>query len=149
MGWFYGFKLHLIINHKGEIMAFKMTAGNIDDRLPVTSMTKNLCGKLIGDKGYISSKLTDTLLQDGLQLITRIRKNMKQKLISLFDKALLKKRGIIESVNDQLKNQCQIEHTRHRCVWNFAVNIIAALAAYCLQPKKPTINMDICNSDTV
>jgi len=143
MGWFFGFKLHLVINDKGEIMAFKLTAGNVDDRKAVPNLVKNLLGKLIGDKGYISQKLFDQLYQQGLQLITKIKKNMKNKLLSVADKLLLRKRAIIESVNDQLKNISQIEHTRHRSVWNFAVNILAGLCAYILQPKKPSIRVTI------
>jgi hypothetical protein len=141
IGWFYGFKLHLIVNDKGELMAFKLTAGNVDDREPVLDLTQDLIGKLIGDKGYISQKLTDNLFQKGLRLITKVRKNMKNKLIDLFDKVLLRKRALIESVNDQLKNISQIEHTRHRSVWNFLANILAALIAYALQPKKPSIGV--------
>lgn len=142
MGWFFGFKLHLVINDQGEIMAFKLTAGNVDDRKPVPDLVKNLVGKLIGDKGYISQKLFTKLYQQGLQLVTKIKKNMQNKLISITDKLLLRKRAIIESVNDQLKNISQVEHTRHRSVWNFAVNILAALCAYVMQPKKPSIKIN-------
>ena len=139
MGWFFGFKLHIVINDKGELMAFKITKGNVDDRNPVPDLTKGLIGKLVGDKGYISNNLFLELWEDGLQLITKIKKNMKNKLIPLIDKILLRKRAVIESVNDQLKNISQIEHTRHRSVWNFACNMIAGLCAYSLQPKKPSI----------
>lgn len=145
MGWFFGFKLHIVINDKGEIMAFKITKGNVDDRDPVPAMTQGLVGKLIGDKGYISNNLFLELLDDGLQLITKIKKGMKNKLMPLIDKILLRKRAVIESVNDQLKNISQIEHTRHRSVWNFACNIIAGLCAYSLQPKKPSIRRDANN----
>ena len=141
MGWFFGFKLHLIINDKGEIMACRITAGNVDDRKPVPDLVKNLVGKLIGDKGYISQELFEKLFQKGLQLITRLKSNMKNKLMPLIDKVLLRKRALIETVNDQLKNISQIEHTRHRSIWNFMVNILGALAAYALQPKKPSLNL--------
>ena len=104
-------------------------------------LTKSLTGKLIGEKGYVSQPLFDDLLERGLQLVTRIKKNMKNKLMPLVDKLLLRKRGIIESVNDQLKNISQIEHSRHRSIWNFAVNILGALMAYILQPKKPSLNL--------
>lgn len=142
MGWFFGFKLHLLINDKGEILAFKITPGTTDDRVPVDKMTQGLTGKLFGDRGYISQELFDKLYQRGLQLITRIKKNMQNKLMPLIDKLLLRKRAIIESVNDQLKNISQIEHTRHRSVNNFMVNLVAALAAYALQPKKPSLNLE-------
>jgi hypothetical protein len=139
IGWFFGFKLHLIINDKGELVAFKLTAANVDDRAPVADLTKSLMGKLVGDKGYISQKLFDDLFQHGLQLVTSIRKNMANKLMLLADKLLLRKRALIETVNDQLKNVSQVEHTRHRSVWNFLANILAALTAYALQPRKPSI----------
>ena len=145
MGWFFGFKLHIVINDKGEIMAFKLTKGNADDREPVPSLAKGLVGKLVGDKGYISNNLFLELWNDGLQLITKIKKNMKNKLMPLADKILLRKRAVVESVNDQLKNVSQIEHTRHRSVWNFLCNVVAGLCAYSLQPKKPSVQLNINN----
>ena len=112
MGWSFGFKLHLIINLLGEIVALKLTKGNVDDRQPVREMAECLFGKLYGDKGYISQALTGELLEKGVELITTVRKNMKKKFISLWDRAMLKKRFIIETVNDQLKNISYIEHSR-------------------------------------
>lgn len=141
MGWFYGFKLHLVINDEGELLALKLTAGNVDDRAPVPQLTRGLFGKLFGDKGYISQSLFEQLYERGVQLITRLRKNMKNKLMSLVDKLLLRKRALIESVNDQLKNISQIEHTRHRSGANFLVNLVAGLVAYTYQPKKPSLNL--------
>ena len=141
MGWFYGFKLHLIINDKGELLTFFLTPGNVDDRRPVPHMARELWGKLFGDKGYISQALFNSLFEQGVQLITPIRKNMKNRLMPMMDKLLLRKRSLIETVNDQLKNISQIEHTRHRSVNNFMVNLVAALIAYSLQPKKPSLNM--------
>lgn len=141
IGWFFGFKLHLVINDKGELMAVKLTAANVDDRKPVPDLVKHLVGKMFGDKGYISQKLCEQLFENGLQLITRLKKNMKNKLMPVIDKILLRKRSLIETVNDQLKNINQIEHTRHRSIWNFMVNILGALIAYCLQPKKPSLNL--------
>ena len=139
MGWLFGFKLHIVINDKGEIMAFKITKGNVDDRTPVPDLVKDLVGKLVGDKGYISSNLFVKLYRQGLQLITKIKRNMKNKFMLLEDKFLLRKRAVIETVNDQLKNISQIEHTRHCSAWNFLANIFAGLIAYSLQPKKPSI----------
>lgn len=141
MGWFYGFKLHIVINDQGEIIAFKVTTANTDDRKPVVSLTKDLFGKVIGDKGYISSALFNKLYEQGLQLITKIKKNMKNKLMPMIDKLLLRKRVLVESVIDQLKNISQVEHSRHRSPVNFMVNIVASLAAYCMQPKKPSLKM--------
>ena len=119
VGWFYGFKLHLIVNDEGELLAVQLTAGNVDDRTPVPKLVKDLFGKLFGDKGYISQKLFDLLFADGIQFVTKIRKNMKNKLMPVFDKLMLRKRAIIETIYDQLKNISQIEHTRHRSGFNF------------------------------
>jgi hypothetical protein len=140
-GWFYGFKLHLIINDKGEILAFQLTPGNISDVSMLETLSKGIYGKLFGDKGYISSDLGKRLAKRGLELFTSIRANMKQQLMSLTDKILLRKRSLIETVNDQLKNISQIEHTRHRSVGNFLVNMLGGIAAYCHQPKKPTLKL--------
>jgi len=141
MGWFYGFKLHLIVNDQGELLAFQLTPGNVDDRKPLPDMAAALFGKLFGDKGYLSKKLFEQLLSDGVQLITMVRKNMKNHLVVLEDKLLSRKRSIIETINDQLKNISQIEHSRHRSVNNFFVNLIAGLIAYCHQDKKPSLNL--------
>lgn len=139
MGFFYGFKLHLVINEKGELLAFCITPGNVDDRTHVDSMTKDMVGKLYGDKGYISKELFEALFVRGLELITKVKKNMKNRLISEFDKCMLRKRALIESVNDQLQNISMIEHTRHRSLNGFLINVLCALIAYCLQPKKPSL----------
>ena len=146
MGWFYGFKLHLVCNEKGELLSFMLTPGNIDDRDPLknSAFLENISGKLVGDKGYISKGLFEKLFVDGIQLLTKVRSNMKGALMTVADKILLRKRAIIECVNDELKNMAQIEHSRHRSVANFAVNLVAALSAYCFFPKKPMI--DLCRS---
>lgn len=140
-GWFYGFKLHLVINDRGEILAFQLTQGNVADVSMVETLTKGIIGKLFGDKGYISAEIAKNLFQRGLRLFTSLRDKMKQKLMPLEDKILLRKRSLIETVNDQLKNISQIEHTRHRSPQNFLVNLLAGLAAYGLQPKKPSLNL--------
>jgi hypothetical protein len=140
-GWFYGFKLHLIINEIGEILAYMLTPGNVDDRTPVPELSKDIMGKLFGDKGYISQKLFLELYERGLEIITRLKLNMKNKLMSLVDKILLRKRGIIESVNNKLKSGCQIEHHRHRSHWNFLINLISGIVAYAYDPSKPCIRM--------
>ncbi len=149
MGWFYGFKLHLIINHKGEILATKLTAGNVDDRKPVPEMAKDLYGKLYGDKGYVSSLLSDELFEQDVELITNVRRNMKTRAIALWDKIMLKKRFIIETVNEQLKNITQIEHSRHRSVSGFMLNLIGSLIAYCHKKDKPTIRIDESDMKTL
>ena len=140
-GWFYGFKLHLAINDRGEIIACCITPGNVDDRdwSVISRLTKEMFGKVFADKGYISAPLFEKLYSNGIQLITKLRKNMKNKLIPMEDAILLRKRAIIECVNDFLKNTCQIEHSRHRSVANFVVNMVAALVAYSFLPKKPSL----------
>ncbi len=141
MGWFYGFKLHLIVNDKGELLAVQLTPGNIDDRKPVPQMTRKLWGKLVGDRGYLSQALFAQLFARGLQLITPIRKNMQNRLVVLEDKLLTRKRFVIGTIADQLKNIPQIEHTRHCSTTNFIVNLIAGLIAYTWQPKKPSLHL--------
>ncbi len=142
MGWFFGFKLHLAVNDHGELLACCLTPGNVDDRTPVAAMVKPLRGKLFGDRGYVSAPLTKLLFEQGLQLITRLRKNMKNHLMHLSDKLLVRKRAIIESIIDQLKNISQIEHSRHRSPVNFVVHLIAGLIAYSHQDKKPGLHLD-------
>lgn len=145
MGWFYGFKLHLVINDKGEIIQWLLTPGNVDDREPLKDkeFTKKLFGKLFADRGYISQSLFEELFVDDIHLVTKTKKNMKNSLMSLYDKILLRKRAVIETVNDELKNICQIDHTRHRSVNNFAENLLAGMIAYNFMPKKPSMNIEI------
>jgi transposase len=143
VGWFYGFKPHLAVNERGELLAVCLTPGNVDDRRPVPRLVRRLFGKLFGDRGYISQALAEQLLTtQGLVMITKIRKNMRERLLAATDKLLLRKRAIIESINDQLKNISQIEHTRHRSPYNFLAHLLAGLVAYCHQPKKPSLHLD-------
>lgn len=143
-GWFYGFKLHLVINDIGEIVSFCLTPGNTDGRNSdvMEHLTKNLFGKLFGDKGYLSAKLFKKLFEKGILLVTKIKKNMKNVLMDLWDKFLLKKRGLIESVNGLLKESLQIEHSRYRCQSNFLVNLISGLIAYSFLDKKPSLGIN-------
>jgi len=138
-GWFFGFKLHLILNDQGEIMNFKFTTGNTDDRSVVEEIAKKLKGWLFGDRGYISKKLNKSLQEQGLELITTLKHNMKKQIIAPLKKYYLSKRGIIETVIDQLKNLLHLDHTRHRSVLNFQVNAIGAMIAYAFKPKKVSI----------
>ena len=137
--------LHLVINDRGEIIQWMLTPGNVDDRDPLRNrhFTERLFGKLFADRGYISQDLFEMLFVDDIHLVTKVRKNMKNSLMNLHDKILLRKRAVIETVNDELKNVCQIEHTRHRSVDNFATNLLAGLIAYNLLPKKPSMNIEI------
>lgn len=142
MGWFYGFKLHLVINDKGEIIAFQLTQGSVSDNNTnlLLTLCKQLFGKLYGDKGYlVKQAVFEQLFHSGVQLITKIKRNMKNKLMSVFDKLMLRKRSVIECVNDALKNICQIEHSRHRSIGGFIINLYSGIAAYHLLPKKPSI----------
>lgn len=139
-GWFFGFKLHLVINHKGELMSFKLTSGNIDDRAVVAKMCDTLKGWLFGDKGYLSGKLTRILKEQGIDLITKSKKNMKQPIMTKAQKQWLDKRGVIESVIDQLKSLLHIQHTRHRSPSNFLTNLFAGIVAYIFKPKKPSVS---------
>ncbi|WP_182020112.1 IS982 family transposase [Vibrio diabolicus] len=141
MGWFYGFKLHIITNHLGDIVAAKLTSANTDDRKPVRELSKGLLDKLYADKGYVSKALTEDLKEDGITLITTHRKNMKPKVLAAWDRAMLSKRFIIETINDQLKNIPQIEHSRHRSLHGFMLNLLGGLIAYCLKPEKPSLNI--------
>ena len=145
IGWFFRFKLHLIINDKGEILDFMLTQGNVDDREPLKKddFHKKIMGKLYGDKGYIGKDLFEQLFVDGVHLVTKIRKNMKNSLMHTYDKVMLKKRAIIETVNDELKNMCQIDHTRHRSFENFSSNLLSGLIAYSFFPKKSSLNLEI------
>lgn len=147
-GWFFGFKLHVAINHLGELLAIHLTPGNVDDRKPLPSLTKHLFGKLYADKGYLSKTLSESLKNKGVELITKVRKNMKTLTHSLFDQAVLRQRSLIETVFDELKNLCQIEHTRHRSPINFGVNLLAGIVAYCLMPNKPRLPLHI-NQDAI
>lgn len=144
MGWFYGFKLHIIINDKGELLDFIITQASADDRTPIKedNFLKKIFGSLYADKGYISKELTELLFSQGLHLVTGIKNNMKNVLMTMRDKILLRKRSVIETINDQLKNICQAEHSRHRSFGNFITNLVASLIAYSFQEKKPSIKFD-------
>ena len=140
--WFFGFKLHLAINDRGELLNIALTTGNVDDRKPVQELLKEQSGKFYGDKGYISKALAAELRTCGVVLITKFKKKMNNQLVEWSDKQLLRKRAIIESVIGQLKHICQIEHSRHRSPTNFVANLFAGLIAYCHFSKKPSIAID-------
>ncbi len=150
MGYFFGFKLHIVINDKGEIIDFVITSGNVDDRQPLkdANFLKKISGKLFADKGYVSKELFNNLFVDGIQLITGIRNNMKNQLMTMFDKIMLRKRSIIETINDELKNICQVEHSRHRSFPNFLANMISGLIAYSFLPKKPAIKYETIQNNS-
>ena len=140
--WFYGFKLHLVINDRGELLNVALTTGNIDDRKPVRDLLQGHTGRFFGDKGYVSKALAHDLRKSGIVLITKFKKKMNNKLMRWSDKQLLRKRAVIESVIEQLKHMCQIEHSRHRSPANFLANLFSGLIAYCHFPQKPSIAID-------
>ena len=142
MGWFFGFKLHLIINERGELLSVQLTPGNVDDRSPLRKMAFRLVGLLFGDKGYIDQNLFHDLYEKGLKLVTGIKANMKNKLLPLREKILLRKRSIIETVNSVIKKDFQISHTRHRSFVNGFIHIFSTLIAYAFKSKKPSISFN-------
>jgi hypothetical protein len=143
-GWFFGFKLHLVFNDHGELLDVMLSPGNIDDRKPVPFLVKRLFGKIFADKGYLSQPLFEYLYRTfSIQLITRLKSNMKNRLMLLEDRLMLRKRAIAESIIDQLKNISQVEHSRHRSVFNFLVNVLCGLIAYCHKPSKPSLGLEL------
>ncbi len=143
MGWFLGFKLHLVVNDQGELLDCCLTPGNTDDRKPVPHLLKTCWGKVFADRGYISKDLAHQLWQDyGIQFLAKPRRNMKNALMPMSDKLLARRRSIIETVIDQLKNISQIEHSRHRSPVSCFVHLLGGLIAYCHQPKKPALDLD-------
>lgn len=142
-GWFYGFKIHLIINHLGDIVNFKLTSGNVaDNNINVLDpLLDKLQGICLGDKGYLT-KFFERFYEKGIKIVTKTRDNMKNKLMPLHERILLNKRNVIESVNDILMAVCNIEHTGHRSPYNATAHIFASLAAYSFLDNKPNIILD-------
>jgi hypothetical protein len=149
IGWFFGFKLHLVTNDMGQVVDFMLTPGNVDDRKPlkIERFIKKLWGKLFGDKGYIGKELFKNLFFNGVHLVTKLKKNMKSSTITpLMDAILLRKRAICETIIDQLKNIFQIEHSRHRSPKNFLTNLFAGLIAYNFAKKKPSLKINFTDT---
>lgn len=140
MGWCHGFKLHFVCNDLGEIITFVLTGANVDDRdIRVWNvLAKRIYGRLFGDRGYISTKLFEFLFENGTHIVTGLRSNMKNRLMPLYDKVMLRKRYVIEIINDLLKNTADLVHSRHRSIHNFLMNLISAMGAYCFFDNKPT-----------
>ena len=142
MDWFYGFKLHLVVNDKGELLNIQITPGNVDGRKPIPNLLADLFGQVFGDRGYVSGPLAKKLLEElGIEFFAKPKRKMKNHLMRVQDKLLSRKRAIIETMIDQLKNISQIEHSRHRSLVNGMINIICGLIAYCHQPKKPELGL--------
>lgn len=149
IGWFYGFKLHLVTNDLGQVVDFMLTPGNVDDRKPlkIERFIKKLWGKLYGDKGYIGKELFKNLFFKGVHLVTKLKKNMKSSSITpVMDAILLRKRAVCETIIDQLKNICQVEHSRHRSPKNFLTNLFSALIAYNFNDKKPSLKINFVDT---
>ncbi len=142
-GWFFGFKLHMLFNTKGEIVRLVITPGNVDDRAPVPDLLKDISCTLIGDKGYISKKLFNKLFDQGVTLITKIKKNMKNCLIHVKDKLMLTKRSLVETIFSSMKCLGTLIHTRHRCPVNAFTHLLAGLVSYQFRNDKPAIDKDL------
>jgi hypothetical protein len=134
---------------KRSIVSFALTPGNVDDRKPVPTLMKSVVGKVFGDAGYVSKDLAQHLATQGIELITTLKNNMRQVARSTFDRLLLRKRFLIETIHDQLKNQSQIEHARHRSLTHYVAHIIAGLIDYSYQAKKPSLNLNIAALPTL
>lgn len=141
-GWFFGFKLHIVINTTGELVSIKFTKGNTSDVSVLNSMSRNIKGRIFGDKGYISRRLFLILYNRGLKLITSIKKTMKNSPIDIYEKIMLRKRSLVETVFDFLKNKLQLEHTRHRSTSNFLLHIISTLVCYQMKKTKPSVSLE-------
>ena len=139
-GWFFGMKLHMIFNTNGDLVRLVITPGNVNDRTPVRSMVKGMITKLIGDKGYLSQSLFEDLFQNGVTLITKIKKNMKNKLMNMTDKLMLMRRYFIETIFSSLKSLDTLVHSRHRSPLNAFAHIVSALIAYQLRSDKPSLS---------
>jgi hypothetical protein len=139
-GWFYGFKLHLVINNLGQIMNFLLTAGNVADNNEevLKTLLVHLKGECYGDRGYLT-KLFEFFYEKGLMLVTKIRSNMKNTLVKMDQKIKLRKRAVIESVNDILTSVFDIEHSRHRKPVNAFAHLFSGLIAYCFYENKPAV----------
>lgn len=141
-GWFFGLNIHLIINQIGEVMRVLLTPGNVSDKNCdlLEKLATDLQGLLFGDRGYVSKKAADKLRERGLKLIYKFQKNMKNILMPYQEKILSRKRGIVETVIDLLKNICNIDHTRHRSPLNAITHIFSGVAAYTHRDHLPSIS---------
>jgi transposase len=140
VGWFFGFKLHIVIDEKGEIINAVLTPGNVDDRKPLEDLLSFFQGVIFGDKGYISKELFAKLYEKGIKLVTGLKKGMQNILMPLKEKILLRKRSVVETVFGYMKNTLMLEHSRHRSPKNFLVHVLSTIVTYQLTKKKPSIS---------
>jgi len=138
-GWFFGLKLHFIFNTGGEIVRLQITRGNVDDRGPVMNLVKGITGKLIGDIGYLSRELFNKLFNNGITLITKIKKNMKNYLMETSDKLMLMRRSFIETIFSSMNSLNTLIHHRHRCPVNAFAHLFAGLINYQIRIDKPSL----------
>lgn len=139
IGWFFGSKLHQIINDEGEILDFMITIGNHLNRSP--SMKGFLVKSLLIKDSSVRHYLNRLLSMECA--ITKTRRNMKNCVVHIYHKILLNKIALIETVNDELKNIYQIEHTRDCSFENFITSLLSGLITYSFFPKKPCMNINI------
>ena len=139
-GWFFGFKLHFIFNTHGEIVRMQITGGNVNDRSPVMNLMRDISAKLIGDKGYISKKLSAELFEQKATLITKITKKMKNCLMDVTDKMMLMKRSFIETIFSSIKLLGTLIHHRHRSPVNAFTHLFAGLISYQIRTDKPSLD---------
>jgi len=137
-GWFFGLKLHFLFNSNGEIVRLKVTPGNVDDRSGAKDILSDIVGKVFADRGYLGKEFFAEMFRKRVQVITRIKKNMKNILMDMRDKLLLKKRMIVESIFSSIKSCNTFENSRHRNVDNAFCHILSALIMYQLRSDKPT-----------
>jgi Transposase DDE domain len=143
-GWFYGLKAHLLVNNLGQVVQLLITPANFTDnnKAVLDNLLADIQGKCFADKGYLTT-FFEHFLQKGVQIITKIRKNMKNKLMPMIDGVWLRKRAVIESINDILMSVLDIDHTRHRSPWNAIIHAITGINAYSYYPQKPSIFIKI------
>jgi len=130
----------MLHNTQGEIVRLTITPGNVDDRLTVRDMLKNIEAKLIADKGYLSQTLLEDLFELRTTLITKVRKNMKNRLMGIIDRLILMKRCFIESIFLLMKSFGIMVHHHHRSPFNAFSHLIAGLINYQLRSDKPTLH---------
>jgi hypothetical protein len=133
MGWFIGFKLHMIVNEFGHPISFSLTHANCDDRKAPDNLFSKIFGKLFGDRGYVGKPFFERMKDKMIHIVTALRGNMKPQIMTQEDSRKLNKRSIIESTFNLLKNHLNMQHTRHRSPQNFAINIISSVCALCLR----------------
>lgn len=133
MGWYFGFKLHMITNQYGHPISYELTRASVDDRQAPDRLFDKIFGELYGDKGYLGKPFIERMSEKSIKIITALKKNMKPQIMPVGQSEKLNKRSIIESVFNCLKNHLNMQHTRHRNPKNYVINLIGAITAYCFK----------------